>query len=229
MVSRTLPAQQGTTVTIDLCDACQAFWFDSYESLQLTPGSTLQLFQVIAAAASASRRAPSPASPCPRCRARLVPVHDIARNTRFRYGRCPSGHGRFITFFDFLREKQFVRPLSPAQLAELRAQVQTVNCANCGAPVDLAHESACGHCGSPLSLFDLGQAETVVRELQDAGERRPSEVDRALLPLALARARQQAEAAFPLNEREGWAQEAATFGTVASGVIAFARWMATRV
>lgn len=229
MVSRTLPGQHGTSGTIDLCVSCQAFWFDGYESLQLSAGSTLQLFQVIAAAASAPRRTPSPASPCPRCRARLVPVHDLARNTRFRYGRCPNGHGRFITFFDFLREKQFVRPLSPAQLAELRTQVQTVNCANCGAPVDLVTTSACDHCGSPLSLFDLGQARSVVREVQEAGERRPSEIDRALLPLALARARQQAEAAFPVNEREGWVQEAATFGTVASGVMAFARWMATRV
>ena len=228
MVSRTFPAQQGTTVTIDLCEACQAFWFDGYESLQLSPGATLQLFQVIAAASAVARRPPAPVAPCPRCRAKLVPVTDMQRNTRFRYGRCQNGHGRFISFFDFLREKNFVKPLSTAQLDELRAQVQTLNCANCGAPVDLTVSDACAHCGSPLSFFDLKQAEAVVQELKKAEAPR-APVDMASLSLDLIRARQQAEQAFPLNERSGWAHEAATTGTVAAGVVAVARWLSTRV
>ena len=151
----------------------------------------------------------------------------MQRNTRFRYGRCPAGHGRFITFFDFLREKHFVKPLSAAQLAELRAQVQTVNCANCGAPVDLASSEACAHCGSPLSFFDLKQAEAVVEELRKAEAPR-GPVDMASLSLDLVRARRQAEQAFPLNERDGWAHEAITAGTVTAGIVALARWLSSR-
>ena len=76
---------------------------------------------------------------CARCDLRLIDTHDRQRDTPFRYWRCGRRHGRFITFFDFLREKDFVRPLTPAQVAELRAQVRSVNCSNCGAPIDLQH------------------------------------------------------------------------------------------
>ena len=105
---------------------------------------------------------------CPRCRSRLLDTQDMQRNTRFSYSRCPHGHGRFTTFFNFLREKDFVRPLSAAQLDELRQHVQTVNCSNCGAPIDLAHASSCGHCGSALSILDMQQAEKVVEQLRRA-------------------------------------------------------------
>ena len=52
-------------------------------------------------------------------------------------------------------QKDFVRPLTPAQIAEVRKQVQNANCSNCGGPVDLSRASACAHCGSALSLLDL--------------------------------------------------------------------------
>jgi len=76
------------------------------------------------------------------------------------------------TFFDFLREKNFVRPLSPERLAELRRYAPSVNCSACGAPIDLARESACGHCQAPLSMLDPDQVHAVVRELQQAETRR---------------------------------------------------------
>ena len=47
MAPHVLDAHMGGTVTVDVCLACQAFWFDGYESLQLTPGSTLRLFRII--------------------------------------------------------------------------------------------------------------------------------------------------------------------------------------
>ena len=37
------------------------------------------------------------------------------------------------------------------------ASVQTINCSNCGGPIDLAAESACRHCGSPLTILDVKQ------------------------------------------------------------------------
>ena len=118
----------------------------------------------------------------------------MQRNTRFEYLRCPNNHGRLITFFEFLKEKDFVRPLTAPQLAELRQTVQFLNCSNCGAPVDLAKASACGHCRSPLSMLDLSQAEALIEQLQRA-DRSGQPVDPAL-PMNLERARRQTEATF---------------------------------
>ncbi|MBS1818490.1 MAG: zinc ribbon domain-containing protein [Acidobacteria bacterium] len=224
MTSHTLAAHMGGTVTVDACLPCQAFWFDGYESLQLTPGSTLQLFRMMGEQPPAARRAMPAVTACPRCTMRLVPVEDRQRNTRFEYQRCPRGHGRYIAFFDFLREKDFVKPLSDAQLAELRTQVQTVNCSNCGAPVDLQHASACGHCGTPLSFFDMSHARALVDQLQTAEARRTSVS--TTLPIDLLLARQEAEHAFPLEQRDSaWLSDAAIAGTVSAGVRALARWL----
>lgn len=226
MTPQVLEAHQGTRVTIDICLPCQAFWFDAYESLQLTPASTLRLFRVIGEDAARERRPLPPATRCPRCTLPLKPVEDMQRNTRFRYGRCPRGHGRFITFFDFLREKNFVRTLNAAQLAELRAQVDTVNCSNCGAPVDLQTTSACAHCGSPLSFFDTAHAQSLIEQLR-AADTPPSTIS-PTLPLDLLRARREAESAFASADRALWLQDATTTGTVAAGLMAFARWLRDR-
>ena len=47
MTALALEGHHGRTVSIDLCLACQVFWFDGYESLQLAPASVLELFRVI--------------------------------------------------------------------------------------------------------------------------------------------------------------------------------------
>jgi hypothetical protein len=227
MTAMTLEAHQGRQVTIDLCHACQAFWFDGYESLQLAPASVLRLFRAIGeqgrAAAALSDR-----SRCPRCGLRLVPTHDRQRQTAFEYLRCPQRHGRLISFFNFLREKDFIRPLSPAQIAELRQNVQTVNCSNCGAPVDLAAGAACAHCGSPLSMLDLGQAEALVARLQGATAPAAKEIDPAL-PFALEQARREVAAAFAEFEREpGWYQNVSSAGLVGAALGSIARWWSSR-
>ena len=50
----------------------------------------------------------------------LVHTGDLQRTTRFFYERCPQNHGRLITFFQFLREKNFVRDLSLKEMEELK-------------------------------------------------------------------------------------------------------------
>lgn len=216
-----LTGHLGRDVDIDACSGCQAFWFDRSESLQLSPASTLKLFSLIGEQVSRTRTPVSAVLKCPRCRARLVDTHDLQRNTRFKYWRCPHGHGRFTTFFDFLREKHFVRTLTPQQVAELRRNVQTLNCSNCGAPIDLAKASSCGHCGSPLSMLDLKQAEEVVAQLRRASE--PRTLDPAL-PFELARARREVEAAFAgAGEKTVWWSEASSLGLVGAGLSALAR------
>lgn len=222
MTSHTVDGQLGRPVTIDLCGPCQAIWFDPRESLQLTPGATLMLFRIIGEHVAKPHALESETAKCPRCRARLRRTQDMQRSTRFEYYRCPHDHGRLTTFFDFLKEKDFIRPLTPAQIAELRKNIQIVNCSNCGAPIDLAGRTDCGHCGSPLSMLDVQQAETLVARLREA-DRTGKPVDPAL-PLELARAGREAETAFKdLARDSAWTEDGLNFGLVGAGLSALAR------
>ena len=236
MEQHTLAGQQGRDVVIDLCEPCQSLWFDARENLQLTPGATLNLFRVIGEHVGKPQLQDSDTSKCPRCRGRLRRTKDMQRATRFEYFKCPNGHGRLTTFFDFLKEKDFVRPLTPQQIADLRRNVQIINCSNCGAPIDLATGSDCGHCGSPLSMLDMQQAAGLIAQLRDA-ERTDKTVDPAL-PLELARARRQAEEAFRGAPGTGvwttrdawtsgdlWLTQGASLGLVGAGLAAFVRML----
>jgi hypothetical protein len=220
MQEQTLDGHVGRSVTIDVCLPCQSFWFDARESLALSPGGTLALFRLIGEHAGKRSFSNADLAKCPRCHARLRLTQDRQRSTRFSYLRCPNDHGRLTTFFDFLREKDFVRPLTPEQLRELRQNVQSVNCSNCGAPVDVTHRSACAHCSSPLSMLDLGQAQKLVAQLQKADARDRGPIDPAL-PLTLLRARRETEAAFPDDRR---VDRSAT-DLVDAGIQAVARWL----
>lgn len=224
MEAHTVNAHNGRSVTIDLCVPCQSFWFDHYESLALTPASTLALFRVIGEHTARPGPTAAELSKCPRCKGRLRLTTDLQRHTRFQYLRCPNGHGRLITFFDFLKEKQFVRALTAPQIADLRASVQVVNCSNCGAAVDLGKESACRHCGSPLSMLDLQQAQALVEQLQRA-DRSGQPIDPAL-PLNLERARRETEASFAGLVRDAsFLDDILTTDLVSAGLHAFTRWL----
>lgn len=220
MQEQTLDGHVGRAVTIDICLPCQSFWFDAHESVQLSPGGTLALFRLIGE--HSGRRAFSNAdlAKCPRCHARLRLTHDMQRTTRFSYLRCPNGHGRLTAFFDFLREKDFIRPLTAEQLRQLRQNVQTVNCSNCGAPVDVTHSAACAHCGSPLSMLDMHQAEALVAQLQRADAREHQPIDPAL-PFELLRARREVEALFPRDRGADWPGA----DLVGAGIQAVASWL----
>jgi hypothetical protein len=227
MTAEVLEAHLGTSVTIDLCLPCQVFWFDAHESLKLAPRGVLKLFRTI------GDRPPLPPAPrashptCPRCRAGLLATFDQQRNTRFQYLRCPKDHGRLIAFVEFLREKAFIRPLTPQQIRELRQSVQTLNCSSCGAPIDLASETVCGHCGAALSMLDMKQAGALVAQLQEA-DRTGRPIDPAL-PLELARARREVEAAFASFEHgSSWFGDVSSGGLVSAGLSALSRWLKSR-
>lgn len=222
MAAHTFEARLGRSVAVDLCFGCQLFWFDRGESLQLSPASTLKLFRTIGEHGAQSRRPLPTELSCPRCRSGLRLAHDRQRNTRFQYWRCAAGHGRLTSFFDFLREKDFVRPLSKEQVESLKRSVSAVNCSNCGAPVDLARGSACAHCGSPLSMLDLEQAGRLVAQLREA-DRTDRPVD-PTLPLEMERARREVEAAFASFQKQPeWTID------VGSGLAALARWLGKTV
>src|SRR5215203_1425873 len=201
MQAHLLDGHLGREVEVDLCAACQSVWFDMRENLQLTPGATLSVFRMIGERVGRPSPQDRDLAKCPRCKAQLRRTQDMQRSTRFEYFRCPNDHGRLITFFDFLKEKDFVKPLTPQQIAELRKNVQSVN------------GSDCGHCGSPLSMLDLNQAERLVTQLREA-DRTDKPVDPAL-PLALARARREAEAAFEgLPGHRHWNDDTWSLGLV---------------
>lgn len=223
MTTGTFGGQLGRSVELDLCLPCHVFWFDHRESLQLTPGATLQLFRLIGEQPAGSRRPLGAVTKCPRCASQLVLTHDRQRNVAFEYRRCPHGHGRLTTFFDFLREKNFIQAVSPGQLAELRRTVQSVNCSNCGAPIDLAHRSACAHCGSPLSVLDLKAAGDLIARLQ-AADTPDRPVDPAL-PLRLEQARREVDRAFA-RQQESHAFELTAGGDlVTAGLALVAGWL----
>ena len=150
-------------IEISACAPCNLFWFDKLESVRLTPKSVLEVFQYIGRSGRAANTLSSQFD-CPTCSAALALTHDLQRTTRFTYWRCRNGHGQLITFHHFLREKNFIRTPSPAELAKLRAIVHQVACSQCGAPVDLASATACTHCGAPVALID---PEGVTKALHD--------------------------------------------------------------
>ena len=172
-----------------------------------------------------ARRSNSDLAKCPRCKSRLRRTHDIQRTTKFEYLSCPHAHGRLTTFFDFLREKSFIRPLTPQQIEELRRNVGSVSCVNCGAPVDLTSGTACGHCGTPLSMLDLKQAERLVEQLQKAEDRAHQPVDPSL-PLQLERVRSSDRESFRgFRDDDLWLYGGGTGSDlVVEGLKLVARW-----
>ena len=175
-------------LTVDLCGACQAIWFDSFESVQLTPGATLDLFRAVHAAKPETLRALSQQLSCPRCETLLALTHDLQHTTRFTYYRCRYGHGRFTPFFQFLREKNFVRPLAPAELERLKASVRTIRCASCGAPVDIERSTVCRYCQAPIVALDPDAVEKALHELDEAEHQRvtpdPDRIGDSIVALA---------------------------------------------
>jgi Zn-finger nucleic acid-binding protein len=222
MTAMTLDGHQGRPVAIDLCTGCQALWFDKYESLQLAPGSTLRLMKLIGESASRVPTQFSVSMRCPRCVQTLRQTQDMQRNTRFTYFRCLGGHGRFIRFFEFLREKNFISPLSEQQIDELRLHIQIVNCSSCGGPIDLAAGSLCPHCKSPVSVLDMKRPQELLTQLREAAAPKP--VDPAL-PLELARAKRDVETLFGPDEPHPWLQGASS-DLVHACLTSVARWLA---
>jgi len=166
MASLVLQRTPHGEVVVDLCVRCHALWFDAFESVRLTPAATLALFEAVRVAREPVR-AEQKSLACPRCRAGLVETRDVRHTTRFVYWRCPRGHGRFTPFVQFLREKDFLRPLAPREIERLKVHVRSIRCTGCGAPVDLARDARCPYCAGPIEAFDAGASAATVRALEE--------------------------------------------------------------
>lgn len=166
MASLVLERTPHGEVVVDLCMRCHALWFDAFESVRLTPAATLALFEAVRVAKEPVR-AEQKSLACPRCRAGLVETLDVRHTTRFVYWRCPRGHGRFTPFVQFLREKDFLKPLAPREIERLKVHVRSIRCTGCGAPVDLSRDARCPYCAGPIEAFDVGAAAATVYALQE--------------------------------------------------------------
>ena len=226
MTAQALEGKYGQPLALDVCFRCGVIWFDGYESLLLAPGAILTLFTAIHEHQGERSGAPLAGAACPRCRTSLAETFDRQRHVQFRYRRCPAEHGRLISFVEFLREKDFVRPLTPAELADLKARLKTIRCDGCGAPVDLQQGSACGYCRAPVSMLDPEHVDRVVRELRTAEERRRT-VD-PTLPARLAMDRLAVDRFFQRVEREsgGDLEAGMGIGLVGAGIAALAGMLA---
>jgi len=207
----TLEANVTAPVDIDICADCQAFWFDKYESLKLAPASTLKLMKFIGEHTSRSKAVNADQLRCPRCTAPLKVTTDMQRDTKFNYWRCPQEHGRFIRFYDFLREKNFIRALSAKEINDLRQKMDTINCSNCGAPVDLEAHTVCAHCGSPISMLDMKQGQQLLAQLKQAADGIKPVDPAALLEFA--------------ESHPDWQNDVHQTGLVQAGLTALARWL----
>jgi transcription elongation factor Elf1 len=210
MQEQKLEARYGGEIAIDVCRACHGFWFDLKESLQLSPGSVLSLFKLIH---ECNAHPPVPlhnVMTCPRCGERLMPTTDLIRTTRFTYFRCPRGCGRHSTFFQFLREKSFVRDADPKQLAALREQVKVIHCSNCGAPVELARSAVCEHCHAPVSSLDPAALKATLAELE-AAEAKRKNVD-PTLPARLMVDQLKVQGFYNNLERDFPSRQSSAFG-----------------
>lgn len=207
MVAKKFERRMGGEVELDLCFTCQAIWFDNFESVQLTPGSIIELFRLIHAHRDEPRQPLGEPLKCPRCNEKLLHGMDIAKGGRFNYHRCLQQHGRFTTFSQFMIEKGFVRQLNDAEINTLKAQVGTIRCNGCGAPVDIRQDHACTHCKAPITILDPGAVEQALATYQQAEVRRTTR-DVELLGDAIVmrekeRSRQQREGRHSSYASEG--------------------------
>ena len=214
------------TLVVDLCNLCQALWFDPMESPQLSPKATLELFRAINDARDAERQALPERMNCPRCDTALAPTQDLQHATRFSYYRCVRGHGRLTPFFQFLREKNFIRPIPREDLERLKSLVRIIRCSSCGAPIDLATSTACEFCRAPIAILDPEAASRAVRELTVVQSGTPQPMDDAARAAAAVMAAAQFEKALARERAQranGFAVDLVSLGLSALAAILLPR------
>ena len=160
-----LASHIGTPVEIDVCWPCHVIWFDNMESTSLSPGSVIEMFKRIHATRDDGRNLLKMVVDCPLCATSLKNTTDLAKGGRFSYSRCANGHGRLISFTQFLREKNFIRSLQPFEIAALSIKVKQIRCSSCGGPISLEADKACTHCGSAISVLDEAAVEKALTAL----------------------------------------------------------------
>lgn len=154
MQALALEGHYGQAVATDLCAACHLVWFDDFESVRLSGLGWVRLLRAMQAAAVSLPAGPAATLACPRCRAALVPLHNLTRYGRFAPLECPQRHGQLQGFSLLLAQRGLVRPLARSDLAALAREQREPTCLNCGAGL-VAGAERCSHCDSPLVVIDM--------------------------------------------------------------------------
>lgn len=199
----------GDDMELDICWSCQGIWFDTFENLQLSPGSVNDLFKLLHAHRDEMQHPVANVMACPRCSRKLDKGFDLVRSGRYMTYRCPEKHGRYSSFSSFMVEKGFVRQMTAAEIADLAKRVGAIYCTSCGAPVDIRKDHACPHCRSAFSLLDPDAVENALKGYQQAETKRteardPMQMADAILDSERTRARAQRERA---REREVFSED----------------------
>ena len=222
--TRTLPVfGQPQVVDVEACEACMLLWFDRSASVSLTPHSVIELFKFIGARTATSRVPLADVFSCPRCTRPLAFTHNLQRSTRFTQWSCPEDRGQLITFHQFLCQKNFVRTPTAAEIAKLRETIRMVTCSQCGAPVDLAKESACNHCRTAIALIDPDGA---IKALRDYGSAANATPDPVIMRAAMAEASLKAIVARDKIWRDN---SAAGDDLLAVGAAAICTWLTSLI
>ena len=192
------------TVRVQLCFVCAGIWFDHFASVQLAPSAVIELFKEINSRPPGVRQPLAKLLNCPRCSDALALSFDLSKSGRFSYFMCHRGDGRFTPFLQFLREKQFIRTLTAAELQRVRSQVRQIMCSECGAPIDLEHDTQCRYCHAPVSFLDPDAVAKAAQIWSAADQRRhlgptPDALSDAFLRAPIHRAE---ESASPGNQRD---------------------------
>ncbi|MEM7417890.1 MAG: zf-TFIIB domain-containing protein [Gemmatimonadota bacterium] len=177
----------GNPIDVDICWACHVLWLDKRESLHLSPRGTLDLFHKVHEHRDDPRHTLTAPSQCPRCPSRLKLTHDRGKGGRFSYHSCDGCRGRLTPFSEFLKEKEFVRELTPAEKSQVAAELKSVQCSSCGAPVDVTGGFSCDHCGSPIAVLDAEAVERTLSKLHtENAERSGDPVEKEMRARVLA-------------------------------------------
>lgn len=154
MQAHRFTSNQGHSLELDICFACQGLWFDRHENLKLAPQSVVELFRLLHEHRTDQHQPLAERMACPRCNTSLAKGFDVVRSGRYMIYRCARLHGRFSTFSSFMVEKGFVRHMTPIEVQDLAKRVGAVYCTSCGAPVDIRKDHACPYCRAAFSLLD---------------------------------------------------------------------------
>jgi DNA-directed RNA polymerase subunit RPC12/RpoP/Zn-finger nucleic acid-binding protein len=190
----------GQPFDIDACWSCHMIWFDKLEGTALSAQSVVELFRRIHEAQKANdvtRNTVGTNLRCPTCSSGLKFINDMQRGGRFTYHRCTQGHGRASSFTQFLREKNFIRSLTPKEISTLSVKIKQIRCSSCGASIDLNKDTACTHCGSAISVLDNDAVEKALAGWEERQARPASPEALADAILASSRSRPPPPVSFP--------------------------------
>ena len=201
MEAHRFTSNQGHTLELDICFACQGLWFDRHENLKLSPQSVVELFRLLHEHRADQHQPLADPMACPRCSTTLAKGYDMVRSGRYMIYRCGRQHGRFSAFSSFMVEKGFVRHMTRPEIEDLAKRVGAIYCTSCGAPVDIRKDHACPYCRAAFSLIDPqavvnaleGYAQASVRAPVGMPSSPPVDIGDALVALERDRTRAERE------------------------------------